>query len=124
MLGKLERDKCNFPQQDIPNIVIVAELERFMQLFENHIDLLERRIIKGETIEQKEKMFSIFEQYTEWITKGKKRPNVELGKKVAITTDEFHFIIDYQVMEYHADSEIVKTIPTYTLKTQGRKLEF
>ena len=110
LLGKLERDKCSFPQQDIPDIVIVAELERFMQLLENHIDLLERRIIKGETIEHKEKMFSIFEQYTEWITKGKKRPNVELGKKVAITTDEYHLIIDYQVMEYQADSEIVKEL--------------
>src|SRR5699024_6478088 len=63
-----------------------------------------------ETIEHKEKMFSIFEQYTEWVTKGKKRPSVELGKKVAITTDEFHLIIDYQVMEYQADSEIVKEL--------------
>jgi len=110
LLEKLEGDKCNFPQQDIADFVIVAELEKFMQLLEKHIDLLERRIIKGEKIEHKEKMFSIFEQYTEWITKGKKRPNVELGKKVAITTDEFHLIIDYQVMEYQADSEIIKEL--------------
>ena len=52
-------------------------------------------------------MFSIFEQYTQWITKGKMRPNVELGKKVAITTDNYHLIVDYQVMEHQADSEIV-----------------
>ena len=118
LLEKLGRDKCNFPQQDIPDIVIVAELDKFMQLLEKHIDLLERRIIKGETIEHKEKMFSIFEQYTEWITKGKKRPNVELGKKVAITTDEFHLIIDYQVMEYQADSEIVKELADRILSIQ------
>lgn len=105
---KLEKEKISFPQCDIHDTVILAELERFMQLLEKHIDLLERRIIKGETIEHKEKMFSIFEQYTEWVTKGKKRPSVELGKKVAVTTDEFHLIIDYQVMEYQADSEIVK----------------
>ena len=107
---KLEKEKAAFPQYDITDTVIFAELERFMQLLEKHIDLLGRRIIKGETIEHKEKMFSIFEQYTEWVTKGKKRPSVELGKKVAITTDEFHLIIDYQVMEYQADSEIVKEL--------------
>ena len=57
------------------------ELERFMVLLHKHIDLLERRIIKGEEIPHKEKLFSIFEDYTEWITKGKMHPNVELGKR-------------------------------------------
>ncbi len=33
-----------------------------------------------------EKMFSVFETYTEWITKGKMNPSVELGKKLNITT--------------------------------------
>lgn len=83
------------------------ELERFMELLQKHINLLERRIIKGEEIPHKEKMFSIFEQYTEWVTKGKMRPNVELGKKVSITTDQFHLIVDYQIMEHQSDSEIV-----------------
>jgi len=49
----------------------MMELERFMQLLGKHIDLLERRVIKGENIPHEEKMFSIFEQYTEWFTKGK-----------------------------------------------------
>lgn len=72
-----------------------------------HIDLLERRVIKGEQIPHSEKMFSIFETYTEFIKKGKSRPNVELGKKASITTDQFHLIVDYQVMENQSDSEIV-----------------
>src|SRR5690554_5305202 len=37
LLEKLEGDKCNFPQQDIADFVIVAELEKFMQLLEKHI---------------------------------------------------------------------------------------
>lgn len=45
-----------------------------------------------------------------WVTKGKKRPSVELGKKVAITTDEFNLIVDYQVMEYQADSQVVEDL--------------
>ena len=104
---KLEKDKAVFPQSDIVDLILFMELERFMQLLYKHIDLLERRIIKGEDIPHDEKMFSIFEQYTEWITKGKMHPNVELGKKVAITTDQFNLIVDYQIMEHESDSEIV-----------------
>lgn len=104
---KLENSKDSFPQLDAIDLIIYMELERFLRLLHKHIDLLERRIIKGEEIPHKEKMFSIFEDYTEWITKGKMRPNVELGKKVAITTDQYHLIVDYRIMEHQADSEIV-----------------
>lgn len=105
--AKLEKEKSSFPQTDIVDAIIFLELERFIELLYKHIDLLERRIIKGEAIPHDEKMFSIFEQYTEWVTKGKMRPNVELGKKVAITTDQYNLIVDYQIMEHISDSEIV-----------------
>jgi transposase, IS5 family len=107
LLIKLENSKAMFPQEDIADMVVIMELERFMELLQKHIDLLERRVLKGEDIPHNEKMFSIFEQYTEWVTKGKMRPNVELGKKVSITTDQFNLIVDYQVMEHQCDSEIV-----------------
>lgn len=109
---KFEKSKDTFPQLDIVDAIIYMELERFLELLQKHIDLLERRVIKGEEIPHQEKMFSIFEDYTEWITKGKMHPNVELGKKVAITTDQFHLIVDYRVMEHQADSEIVKDVAT------------
>lgn len=110
LLTKLESSKAGFPAGDVADIVIIMELERFMELLHKHIGLLERRVLKGEEIPHSEKMFSIFEQYTEWVTKGKMRPNVELGKKVSITTDQFNFIVDYQVMEHQSDSEIVPDI--------------
>lgn len=107
LFAKLEKEKPGFPQTELTDWVIVLELGRFMELLEKHIDLLERRVLKGERIPHDEKMFSIFEQYTEWVTKGKMRPNVELGKKVAITTDQFNLIVDYRIMEHQSDSEIV-----------------
>jgi len=107
---KLEKSKNTFPQNDIVDLIIFMEMEHFMGLLHKHIDLLERRIIKGEEIPHKEKMFSIFEDYTEWITKGKLHPNVELGKKTAITTDQYHLIVDYRIMEHQADSEIVQDV--------------
>lgn len=122
LFTKLEKSKNNFSPQDYADIVILMELEQFIQLLQKHIDLLERRVIKGEIIPHEEKMFSIFEQYTEWITKGKMRPNVELGKKVAITTDQFNLIVDYKIMEHQSDSEIVpelaeRIISQYVVKS-------
>ena len=85
---KLEKGKAIFPIQDKTDIILHQELERFMALLDKHIDLVNRRLIKGEDILHQEKMFSIFEDYTEWITKGKSHPNVELGKNTAITSDQ------------------------------------
>ena len=55
-------------------------------------------------------MFSVFETYTEWITKGKMNPSVELGKKLNITTDQWGLIVDYQIMEHQQDRDIVIAI--------------
>lgn len=92
------------------------QLEEYITLTIKHIDLLERRVIKGETIPHEEKMFSIFEQYTEWITKGKQHPSVELGKKLCITTDQNNLIVDYRIMDHQADSQIVIGIAAELLK--------
>lgn len=107
---KIRNTKDSLPIVDTIDLVKILELDRFIELLEKHIDLVERRLIKGEKISHKEKIFSIFEEYTEWITKGKSRPSVELGKKLSITTDQFGLIIDYHIMENESDSEIV--LPT------------
>jgi len=104
---KLEKELPQLPIVDDQDVTLVISLEYFMQLLLKHIDLVERRIIKGETIPHEEKMFSIFETYTEWIKKGKSRPSVELGKKLSITTDQFGLIVDYQIMEHEQDRDIV-----------------
>ena len=107
LYAKLEKELPQLPIADDQDLALVVSLEYFMQLLYKHIDLVERRIIKGETIPHGEKIFSIFETYTEWIKKGKSRPSVELGKKLAITTDQFDLIVDYQVMEHEQDRDIV-----------------
>jgi hypothetical protein len=104
---KLTHDKEALPMQNEKDFILLLELEGYLMMLNKHIDLVERRVIKGETIPHQEKIFSIFEQYTEMIKKGKLHPNVELGKKVAITTDQFNLIIDYRIMEHESDSEIV-----------------
>ena len=104
---KLEKGKTIFPIQDKTDMFLHLELQRYMDLLDKHIELVNRRLLKGEDIPHHEKMFSIFEDYTEWITKGKSHPNVELGKNTAITSDQYHLIVDYLVMDHESDPKIV-----------------
>ena len=107
LLVKLEDELPKLPLKDKEDLMLILTLEHFMQLLKKHIDLVERRIIKGEVIPHAEKLFSIFETYTEFVKKGKSRPNVELGKKLSITTDQFDLIVDYLVMNDQQDRDIV-----------------
>ena len=114
---KLERSKKELPTGDIMDVLLHLELDRYMNYLEKFIDLLDRRVIKGEQIPHEEKIFSIFEEYTEWIKKGKMNPNVELGKKLAITTDQYNLIVDYRILENQSDVEMVKPIAEDLIKS-------
>lgn len=107
LLRKLEEEMPVLPINDETDLFLILVLEHFMELMKKHIDLVDRRILKGETIPHEEKLFSVFETYTEWVKKGKMRPNVELGKKLAITTDQWGLIVDYQLMDEQQDRDIV-----------------
>ena len=78
-------------------------LEYFHRMLDKHLDLVERRLLNEETIPAHEKVFSLFEPHTEWIQKGKQRPNVELGHRLLIATDQHQLIQDYAVAVGAAD---------------------
>lgn len=107
LLKKLNDSLPNFPQNDIQDLSLIITLEHFAMLMDKHIDMVERRILKGEIIPHEEKLFSVFETYTEWVKKGKSRPNVELGKKLLITTDQYDLIVDYQILSEQQDRDVV-----------------
>jgi transposase, IS5 family len=107
LMYKLDQELPLLPQQDLHDGMLYMSLEHFMSLMYKHIDLVDRRILKGETIPHEEKLFSIFETYTEWVKKGKMHPNVELGKKLLITTDQYDLIVDYQILNNEQDRDIV-----------------
>ena len=88
---------------DIQAGALLKALSYYHKMLEKHIDLVERRIIKGETIPHKDKVFSIFEPHAEWIQKGKHNKKVELGHNALITTDQFQFIIDHEVLVGQGD---------------------
>jgi hypothetical protein len=89
---------------------IITALNGYCEYADKFCDQIERRLIKGEQIPADEKVFSIFEPHTEWITKGKQNKKVELGLLTMITTDQHHFIVDYKVMEKERDQAQVADV--------------
>lgn len=87
---------------------IILELRHYCTYVSKFCDQIERRLIKGEVIAAEEKVYSIFEPHTEWLTKGKLNKKVELGVLVMVTTEQNHFIVDYKVMEKQRDQAQVK----------------
>lgn len=87
------------------NVTYIVLLKAYIKLLDKHIDLFHRRVILEEKIPHDEKLFSIFEQYAEWLSKGKR--NVEIGKNLSITTDHHGLILDYHIMDNETDSQIV-----------------
>ena len=93
-------------------IVDAARWERlayFHAMLDKHLDLVARRLLREETIPAQEKVFSLFEAHTEWIQKGKQRPNVELGHRLLLATDQQQLIQDYAVLLREA--EVDQSIP-------------
>ena len=81
----------------------------FHGMLAKHLDLVDRRLLKQETIPAHEKVFSLFEPHTEWIQKGKQRPNVELGHRLLIATDQQQLIQDYAVLQ--GEAEVDQSVP-------------
>jgi len=97
----------------------LEEVDYFQTMLIKHLDLVERRLIRGEVIPHGEKVFSLFEPHTQWIAKGKLFPPVELGHKLLVTTDQHELILDYRVMEQLADVDEVVPLADRLLSRYG-----
>ena len=79
---------------------------RFLEHARRQIDQIDRRLLKGETIPHAEKVFSVFEEHTRWISKGKAGTPVELGVPVAIVEDQFQFILGHSILWKGGDVDV------------------
>ena len=74
------------------------------------MDQVERRLLKGETIAHDEKVFSIFEDHTRWVSKGKAGCAVELGVPVCVVEDQFQFILQHKILWEGSDTDIAVSV--------------
>ena len=89
-------------------------ITKYIEHAERQLDQINRRIINGEKIPHDEKVFSIFEEYTEWLVKGKAGIQQELGLNVCIIEDQFGFILNHRIMKKEVDKSIAVPFTTET----------
>ncbi len=113
-----------FEEGGLKIAILLIELQRYCEFLKKFTNQIERRLIKEETIPAEEKIFSIFEEHTEWITKGKLNKKVELGHLILITTDQHQFIVDYKIMEKQKDASQITDLTERLKKKFAGKTTF
>ncbi len=105
----LDRVACRYAllknTYQVPEVLLL-DLPTFSQHGERQIDQIQRRVLKGEVIPHAEKVFSLFQPHTEWISKGKAGVPVELGIRVCIMEDHQGFLLHHQVMQHKTDDKV------------------
>jgi hypothetical protein len=81
-------------------------VEEYIEHAQRQIEQISRRVVLDEKIPHGEKVFSIFEPHTEWISKGKAGVPQELGLSVCVLKDQHGFILHHHVMEQQTDNQV------------------
>ena len=87
VLGRVAMDQL---RQQIPT---------YCDLGEKVINQTRRRVLDGEPVPTDEKVYSIFEDHTHLIKRGKQRKPVEFGHKVFLAESSQGLITDYQILD-------------------------
>ena len=106
LLAKSKETLDKLPANDLMSVLTMESVLSLIPHAERQIEQLYRRVILKETIPHNEKVFSIFEPYTEWLCKGKAGVPVELGLKVCVSSDQHGFILTHQVMQKQQDVDV------------------
>jgi IS5 family transposase len=88
-----------------------AQLKHYLPLVRKVCRTAERAALKGQTVPARDRIFSLFEEHTELIKRGKSNQPVEFGHAVWFAQSRGKFITDYEVMEEKIpDSELLGEI--------------
>lgn len=91
-----------------------SRIEHFASLGARVVDQAQRRVLNGEQVPNHEKLFSIFEEHTELLKRGKAKRDIEYGHMIQIQQVSEKFITDYTVfankpVEYQLLPSIVES---------------
>ena len=88
---------------------IAAELKHYLPIIEKIIGQAESRVIFGKQVASAEKVYSLFEEHTELIKRGKARKPIEFGHKVLLAETGEKFILHYEAMPMQrADKKLIE----------------
>lgn len=77
--------------------VLAEDLDHYLPLGRRVLDQAQRRVLGGEIVPAAEKLYSIFEEHTELLKRGKAGKPIEFGHMVQLQQVESKYITDYAV---------------------------
>ena len=93
----------------ITDWAIAHELKKLLPKMEKVYDITRRHEMLGESVPNKEKIFSIYEEHTDIIVKGKRE--AEFGHKVNLTTGRSNIILDVEIVDGNpSDSQLYEGV--------------
>ncbi len=104
---------------------VALELKAYLSSMQTIVHNARRAQVAGETVPASERVFSLFEQHTELIKRGKRQKPVEFGHKVLLCESKEKFITDYEVYEKQLpDCELTEEVIQRHKKlfARGRRL--
>ena len=114
LLLKSEKTLKPLAEKGLMTSVAWRQLQQFRQDAYRQIDQINRRVLKHEVIPHAEKVFSLYERYTEWVQKGKAKAPVELGLRVCVLEDQFGFLLHHRVLVHQTDSDVTVSMVKQT----------
>jgi len=92
-------------------MAVGAALENRLLVMRQVASVARRREFDGETVPNRDKVFSIFEPHTELIMRGRRGRPIEFGHKVLLTQSKEKFITDFVVLEKNCnDDQLLSTV--------------
>jgi IS5 family transposase len=109
------------------NLVLAGlgcELGAYLPAMEKVVAVARRVQLEGETVPASQRVFSLFEQHTELIKRGRREKPVEFGHKVLLCQSAEKFITDYQVYKkQQPDCELTESVIQRHEKLFGNRPE-
>lgn len=103
-------------ERNTSEVFLQSSIGNYIEHARRQIEQIRRRVLDGGTIAHAEKVFSIFQEHTEWIKKGKAGVPQELGLRVSIVEDQYGFILNHMVHEKQTDDQVAVPIVKATQK--------
>ncbi len=94
----------------------IEKIKKIIEMTNTLLTQLIRRVVNGESIPHEEKIFSVFEEYTEWISKGKAGVSQELGVRLGVVEGDYGFILHWNIMYKKTDDKVAVSLVKETIK--------
>jgi IS5 family transposase len=103
---------------------VALELQAYLPAMKTIVTNARRAQVNGETVPASERVFSLFEQHTELIQRGRRQKPVEFGHKILLCESAEKFITDYEVYEkQEADCNLTESVIDRHEKLFGERPE-